>query len=286
MPHAGPSSILVIADPAFKDLMVLLAKVDRWKTHVSTTMEDAFEELSTCAYDLVITGPNAAASEDLAFLTRIRDADPKTKLIALSFEGEKQDVIEAIRAHAFSCFSTPFSAESVFAMIENALDAKGWKDGIELLSNMPNWLTLRVSSNKVTAERVAQFMRELELDLPAASREAIGIAFREMLLNAMEHGGGFDPTSKVDLSYVRTSHMVLYHLRDPGTGFSMGQLPQSAISNPEDRPFNHATYRAEHGIRPGGFGILMTRELVDDLIYNEKGNEVLLIKYLNLAVQR
>ena len=172
-------------------------------------------------------------------------------------------------------------------MIENALDAKGWKDGIELLSNMPNWLTLRVSSNKVTAERVAQFMRELELDLPAASREAIGIAFREMLLNAMEHGGGFDPTSKVDLSYVRTSHMVLYHLRDPGTGFSMGQLPQSAISNPEDKPFDHRT-QSEAWHRPGGLDFLMTRELVDDLIYNEKGNEVLLIKYLNLnlAVQR
>ena len=31
---------------------------------------------------------------------------------------------------------------------------------------------------------------------------------------------------------------------------------------------------------PGGFGIFMTRELVDELIYNETGNEVLLIKYL------
>lgn len=34
-------------------------------------------------------------------------------------------------------------------------------------------------------------------------------------------------------------------------------------------------------MRPGGFGILMSKKLVDDLIYNDKGNEVLLIKYLN-----
>ena len=60
------------------------------------------------------------------------------------------------------------------------------------------------------------------------------------------------------------------------------ELPQSALSNPEDEPFVHIAYRAAHGIRPGGFGILMSRELVDDLLYNEKGNEVLLIKYLNL----
>jgi hypothetical protein len=34
-------------------------------------------------------------------------------------------------------------------------------------------------------------------------------------------------------------------------------------------------------MRPGGFGIMMTRQLVDELIYSEHGNEVLLIKYLD-----
>jgi anti-sigma regulatory factor (Ser/Thr protein kinase) len=38
--------------------------------------------------------------------------------------------------------------------------------------------------------------------------------------------------------------------------------------------------REQRGIRPGGFGILLARNLVDELLYNEKGNEVLLIKYL------
>ena len=43
----------------------------------------------------------------------------------------------------------------------------------------------------------------------------------------------------------------------------------------------HAGVREKLGMRPGGFGIMMTRQLVDDLIYNERGNEVLLIKYLD-----
>ena len=281
---SGPQSpsLLVIADPALEDLMTLLAERAQWRIHVSRTKEDAFAELSKRIYEILVTGPNTTASEDLAFYNRIRKTDPKIKLISLSYEGEKHDVIEAIREHAFSYFTAPFSAESVFSMIQTALRAEDWKDGIELVSNEPNWLTLRVSSKKVTAERVAQFMRELESNLPEAEREAIGTAFREMLLNAMEHGGGFDPSSKVELSYVRTRRMILYHLRDPGPGFSTEQLPQSALSNPEDEPFGHIAYRAAHGIRPGGFGILMSRELVDDLLYNEKGNEVLLIKYLNL----
>jgi anti-sigma regulatory factor (Ser/Thr protein kinase) len=43
----------------------------------------------------------------------------------------------------------------------------------------------------------------------------------------------------------------------------------------------HAIVREQHGIRPGGLGLMITRSLVDDVIYNEKGNEVMLIKYLD-----
>lgn len=41
-----------------------------------------------------------------------------------------------------------------------------------------------------------------------------------------------------------------------------------------------ATVREELGLRPGGFGIAMTRAIADELIYNEAQNEVILIKYL------
>jgi anti-sigma regulatory factor (Ser/Thr protein kinase) len=34
------------------------------------------------------------------------------------------------------------------------------------------------------------------------------------------------------------------------------------------------------GLRPGGFGILVAKQLVDEMFYNEYGNEVLLIKHL------
>jgi hypothetical protein len=45
-----------------------------------------------------------------------------------------------------------------------------------------------------------------------------------------------------------------------------------------DDPVGHMMVRETLGIREGGFGILMSRGLVDDLQYNEKGNEVRLVK--------
>jgi anti-sigma regulatory factor (Ser/Thr protein kinase) len=35
------------------------------------------------------------------------------------------------------------------------------------------------------------------------------------------------------------------------------------------------------GLRPGGLGLALTRAMVDDLIYNERRNEVVLVKYLD-----
>jgi len=57
-------------------------------------------------------------------------------------------------------------------------------------------------------------------------------------------------------------------------------IAHAAIANPPGDPARHLEIRAEQGVRPGGFGILLTRNLVDELIYSEKGNEVLFIKYL------
>ena len=73
--------------------------------------------------------------------------------------------------------------------------------------------------------------------------------------------------------------MIVY-VHDPGSGFSLDFLPHAAISNPENSPIQHVEVRAEAGKRPGGFGILMTRNLVDELLYNERGNAVLFVKYL------
>jgi anti-sigma regulatory factor (Ser/Thr protein kinase) len=107
------------------------------------------------------------------------------------------------------------------------------------------------------------------------------MAFREMLLNAIEHGAHFDPGQYVEISYLRARHVVMCRVKDPGEGFSLNEIKHAAISNPPDAPLQHQAYRDADGLRPGGFGVLITRNLVDEMIYGERGNEVLLIKYLN-----
>ena len=120
-----------------------------------------------------------------------------------------------------------------------------------------------------------------EADLPVDVREAIAYAFRELLMNAIEWGGRLDPSRTVRIAYLRTKRLLLYRIADPGPGFNVEGLLHAAIGQPEDDPTAHAIVREEKGMRPGGFGIMTVRAQVDELLYNEKRNEVVFVKYLD-----
>jgi anti-sigma regulatory factor (Ser/Thr protein kinase) len=102
-----------------------------------------------------------------------------------------------------------------------------------------------------------------------------------MLMNAITHGGQFDPSQYVEIQYVRGQRAVACRVKDPGRGFALDELYHAAVSNPFEDPVRHMQVRDAIGLPPGGYGILLSRHLVDELIYNEAGNEVVLVKYLD-----
>jgi anti-sigma regulatory factor (Ser/Thr protein kinase) len=227
----------------------------------------------------VITDPTTSFDEDLALADEIRHIRPGIKMIILSPHTAPEEVIAALRAHVFVCFSPPFDAEAIAEMACRASEDE-WRNDIQVLSAEPEWISLRVNCRVLTAERLITFFNELRSDLPESRRHALMMAFREILVNAMEHGAGYNAEKVVDVTAMKTGRSLVFYVRDPGTGFRGKPLPHAAVSNTPEDPIAHLDYREEHGMRPGGYGILVTRGIVDELIYNEFGNEVLLIKYM------
>jgi len=279
-PITSRQALIVDSNPELNRLLSSLFQREEWKVRVAASNAEALELAKAQAYDLIITGERSTGKEDIELLRRLRMVRPHTRLIIVTDEFTPGDVLAAIRERAFSYFSKPFSYERLEEMIRVAMSEPYWDDGIEVLSVVPNWIRLCVRCDLATANRLLQFYREAS-DLPDEETEQVAAAFREILINAMEHGANFDPSQHVEVSYVRTKRMVLCRVKDPGQGFSLEELQHSAIANPEDDPFKHMDTREAMGKRPGGFGILMAKRLVDDLIYNDKGNEVLLVKYLD-----
>jgi DNA-binding NarL/FixJ family response regulator len=277
-------ALIVDSSPEINQLLTNLFGQEEWDVDHAKDNHDALELARQCPYDLIVTGERTSGQDDIELLRRLRLVRPHTRLIILTDEFTPGDVLNSIRQRAFSYFSRPFSTEKFAEMIRIAMTEPFWDDGIEILSATPNWVRLAVRCDIVAANRLLQFYREAS-DLPDVETEEVAAAFREILINAMEHGCNFDPTKHIEVSYVRTRRMVLCKVKDPGTGFSLEELKHSALANPPDQPFLHMSEREDRGMRPGGFGILMSKKLVDDLIYNDKGNEVLLIKYLDHADQ-
>jgi hypothetical protein len=113
-------------------------------------------------------------------------------MIILTNEITPVDVTASVRERAISYFSTPFSSASFAGMIRLATKEDCWDDGIEVLSANPGWVRLAARCNQGTTERLLQFFHEM-IDLPEPERDNVAAAFREMLLNAIEHCGHFDP---------------------------------------------------------------------------------------------
>jgi DNA-binding NarL/FixJ family response regulator len=272
--------LVVDANPEVEEVLTRTLVSNSWCIrHVSNNLAAlAWAETTHC--DLIITSEKTSGKQDVELLRMIRRVRPHTKLIILTDAATPADVIASMRERAFSFFSRPFSSESLAGMIRSAAEGPSWDEGIEILSATPNWIRLAASCDMRTAERLVQFINEIA-DLPSAEREDVATAFREILLNAIEHGAKFDPDKFVEISYIRSRHMVMCRVKDPGEGFSLDEIRHSALSNPPEDPIRHANYREEHGMRAGGYGVLVARELVDELIYDEKGNDVLLIKYLD-----
>jgi DNA-binding NarL/FixJ family response regulator len=273
-------SLLVIdADrSAHEVLKDILQREDR-------TIQDAFGVpeaeafLRASPFDVVLAGQGRNGSDGLKMVRRIRALQPAARVI-LTGDLDPSRVIRAMRARAFGYCHNPPPPGPLSEIVQQALDASSWLNDILVLSARPEWITLDVRCKMEAGDRTAYFLREIEADLPTQIREDITSAFRELLFNAMEHGGKYNPKKRVRVWIQRTRKAVIVHIQDPGKGFSMDSLPHAAISNPADSPIRHVEVRAEAGQRPGGFGILMTRNLVDELIYNERGNAVLFVKYL------
>ena len=284
-PVAVRNVLVVDVDPEIKALLSTIFNLETHAIHYAPNNHVALDWARAKAFDLILTSEKTSAREDIELLAQIRRLRPHTRLIILTAEGTPADVIAAMRKHAFSYFSKPFSLDTLADMIRKAAEEPVWDDGIEVVAATAEWIRLMARCDLKTADRLLHFLNEMA-DLPDPEKTQVAAAFREMLINAIEHGAGLDPTKEVDIEYVRARRMVACRITDPGPGFNLEEIPHAAVANPADDPIRHVAVREQKGMRPGGFGVLIAQQLVDQIIYGQNGNQVFLIKYLPGAEAR
>ena len=272
--------LLVDADPAVQEGLAQSLRRENRTIEIAPDGHDALARLRAASWDLLVAGQTNNGLDGLKLLRRARAIRPDLKVIVAG-DPDPQQAVRALRDRAYGYIHKPVAPAALAELVQQALDSDSWQEDLRVLSALPEWVTLELRCRMEAVERTTHHVREVLSDLPTQVCEDIAIAFRELLMNAVEHGGKYDPRKRVCTSVLRTGRSVVIHIADPGQGFSLDFLPHAAISNPDGSPTQHVEFRTGQGQRPGGFGILMSRQLVDELIYNERGNAVLFVKYLS-----
>jgi CheY-like chemotaxis protein/anti-sigma regulatory factor (Ser/Thr protein kinase) len=269
--------LVVDDDQEIHELVRVMLHGGPWKLTSAFNGQEALTRLRASRFDVVLTDILMPGMDGLALLSEILTLRPDASVLVMTANNRPDRVADSIRAQAAGYLGKPFSKQHLAEALADALAWKLEPDDIEVLSAKHNWISVKARCKLEVADRLVRFFREIPSDLDPEEREAAASAFRELLINAVEHGGKFDPEKKVELHFVRTKDSILYYVRDPGEGFSLDNLDHAAVSHPGN-PIEHIIIRQEQGIRPGGFGLLLLNNFADELIYNAKGNEVILIK--------
>ena len=89
----------------------------------------------------------------------------------------------------------------------------------------------------------------------------------EALSNAMLYGNASDPAKRVRVDVMVNDARISARVTDEGVGFDPRTIEDPTIP--------------ENITRPGGRGLFLMRELLDEVSYNDQGNSVTLILRLD-----
>ena len=243
---------------------------------------EALQKIQERDFGVVLLDVQMPGVGGLDVLARCVEKAKPPKVIVMTGVDPTDAVLGALRGQAYDFLSKPIDPAHLVDLVRRALATGPDISRIEVLSARPEWLELLVPCTREAVDRIHSFVQQLEMDLPDEVRGSVGLAFRELLLNGIEWGGRLDPTQQVRVACLRTRRMLLYRIADPGPGFTFDELSHAAISHPTDATA-HAAVRQHQGLRPGGFGLVLIRAIADELIYNERQNEVVFVKYLDEA---
>jgi CheY-like chemotaxis protein len=195
-------------------------------------------------------------------------------IIMVTARDGHQDKVHGLQVGANFYLTKPFTVEQLNEAIREVF---GWRDQLQR-HGAQGEIHFQLQSDTHYLEELNHLLASLFLfsGLSQPHIRQLTMAVREIGVNAIEWGHQKQADRIVTVIYRIDPAKITIVIRDTGPGFDPKNLPHAA--NPAD-PVGHLVVRETLGIREGGFGLLLARGLVDDLQFNETGNEVRLVKY-------
>jgi DNA-binding response OmpR family regulator len=270
-----PTALIVEDHPEQADLVASILRLRDYEPILADNGEAGLRLAREFAPDVMLLDLMLPDINGFDVCRRLR-TDPATMLIPVVMLTALNDVqhrVHGFRVGANAYLTKPYGVDDLFEAISAA---QAWRVSMEqravqgeihvelnseitLLKDLNDFLMLVCQSTPLQHEQVMQL------------RQAV----MEMAHNAIEWGNLHQSDRLVTITYRVYDDRLEIEVRDQGSGFDRNRLPHAAVA---DDPFTHLDVREKLGLRAGGFGLLICQGMVDEMQYNDTGNEVTLIK--------
>jgi CheY-like chemotaxis protein len=256
---------------------------------------EALARLAQDLPDVVLTDLVMPGMDGLELVEQLRGQFPGLPVIVLTAHGNEDIAARALRQGAAGYVPKQRVEQDLFYVLEGVLAvARAERARQRVFECLTHSETRFVLRNDVTL--IPPRLGRLQDNLARLrfcdenGRMRVALALREAILNAIEHGNlevGSELRERDDDSYYRLADerrrqapycdrcvhvtaterqdMVRYVIRDEGPGYDATKVPDP--TDPENLE------------RASGRGLLLIRSFVDEVIRNERGNEITLVKH-------
>ncbi|MHC4870316.1 MAG: ATP-binding response regulator [Planctomycetota bacterium] len=278
-------TILVVDDEPHirKVISDILSKIKNYNVNTAIDGQQAIEILREAEYkyDLIVTDMMMPKKNGYELICDIKKECPKVAAIVLTAHKNDKNVIKCLEIGAFDYILKPISVDKLLQTVRRALERQerftGNEEEISVKQEMDGWVELTAPTDFEYVERFQKFTSLLgNIPLSPENREDIRVAIDELGQNAVEWGNQDDRTKCIKLSYCIFNDRLVFKIEDEGKGFCPDTLRDPSVD-----PLQHILKRMEEGKRAGGYGVYITKKLIDEVVYNDKGNIVILTKYFN-----
>jgi DNA-binding response OmpR family regulator len=272
------TALIIEDDPDAAVVITSLLEERGWKGTVAGTGQEGLRLAKTLALDAIFLDVMLPDTDGYRVCEQLK-IDRKTNpipVVMLTALSAYDHQIAGLRVGADFFVPKPYSTADIERVLAELTEYHENAQREKLHFRVRFDLASRVQNLHAVNELFGLLLRHSNLSDKQAAQ--LRTAMLEVGSNAIEWGNKHDETKTVKITAEVTEDRIEIIVEDQGEGFNPKQLPHAADG--KEDPTAHLEVREMLGLREGGFGIQIVRGMVDDVRYNERGNQVRLVKYL------
>jgi serine/threonine-protein kinase RsbW len=228
----------------------------------------ALEKLEREDFDLIISDLAARNSGDINGLQLIAQISQKAHApVVVSAGTSEANVRKAFKVGASNYLQQPYDRTNLDQVVEKTLSYKLRRSQrAPLLPHVRETIEIELPSDVRYLDGVLSYLieRAAKFGIVRPGVSDLFVALDEAIANAIKHGNKNDPAKTVRVRAEISTREARFMISDEGAGFDRASVPD---------PCDPANL-----LKPSGRGVMLIQHIMDEVSYNERGNEITMVK--------